>query len=347
MLYDAQSSPTVPWLELLATCYIPLVRVLLSSKKPLSVVFKMSTLSHVSEHLLPRLEIALFDLTQERFTWAKFVDNVPIMEEVWQAQFEDKIAQDLGKRSSWIPSFHYTDTTPSLVYTLLSTTIKGLRELFRHRHFRFIGVDEFKQFRFLTSFVQSINPKVLGLNNMLEIASAVADIPYLGPRVNHTMHERFHGSTLISSWNTKGVVGSYVSETFYEPIGSPATMIGRRYGSLQEHAILLCSLFKGLGVKAYVTVGEIKRRRYIWVTTITEREKATELIGLDVSPAKENELYQQTQFYDDHGGEPVTFDGFGFKKKDTVQSNAQFRRVYDVLQWDPISGNCFDSRNVL
>ena len=101
-LYDALESITIPWNELVATCSIPLARVLLSSKKPLNAVFKMSTLGgELPDTDIPRLEIAIYDTTQERWTWAKVVDATPSVEEVWEVMYADKMKADMATKTKW------------------------------------------------------------------------------------------------------------------------------------------------------------------------------------------------------------------------------------------------------
>ncbi|KAI8920524.1 hypothetical protein BC831DRAFT_478987 [Entophlyctis helioformis] len=325
-LFDSNTSGLLPSTDLIAYACIPLLRVLLSSRKPLSAVLKMTTPEcNLADPEVPRLEIAVSDQTQERWSWSKVVDVYRSSEEVWEAKYETKMKEDLtrsvlghSKKSkkvcrTMVESMHN-------IWSLLLSTQQGLKTLFRHRLFKFVVLDEFNNFRFLPSILSPFDTIDTNLTTPNDLAASVGCIPYkpqvispsdrslfyqkkaastptaaphpspanaAGPGVGGAPSNQHHAcrtaehtdmhsgeSANLSAWYYKGNPAAYATETFFGQVASPSSMLLVRAGSVLEHACLLCSLFLGRHMNAFVAIGEVKRRPYVWVVTISPRANA-------------------------------------------------------------------------
>lgn len=120
-----------------------------------------------------------------------------------------------------------------------------------------------------------------------------------------------------------------------------------RKGTLLEHAILLCGLFLGRGVNAYVAIGKTKSRPYCWVVTIepnttttsTNREERTPEQFLEF-PLLKYQFDFETEFTDGPGN-ILSLDKEKFKNS---ASEENYQPALKVIHWDVMSGSCF-SRN--
>lgn len=149
----------------------------------------------------------------------------------------------------------------------------------------------------------------------------------------------------LCQWLTEGSIGTYATETFMTQVATPSSVLIRRRGTLIEHALLLCSFFRGLHVNAYVAIGEVKSRPYVWVVTIMPRN----MLHNHLSP--EHPMITSKPIKDppttiEFVEEKTThvFNLKDFLKHEAVQSEINFKNNFSVLHWDPLSGACFDSR---
>jgi len=60
----------------------------------------------------------------------------------------------------------------------------------------------------------------------------------------------------------------YCVESLLSPIASPSTLLYRGCGNAMERAVLLCSLFLGMNVQAYIAFGSGQGQRAVWVVTL-------------------------------------------------------------------------------
>jgi hypothetical protein len=89
--------------EVISSASLPLLRVLLSAKKPLRQVLRLSTLDCIVEESdLACIEVGIVDNTQERWAWAKV--------------FDAYIAPDECKKEScWVKCFSYGELIPAWI----------------------------------------------------------------------------------------------------------------------------------------------------------------------------------------------------------------------------------------
>lgn len=181
-------------------------------------------------------------------------------------KYSDKIKHDIGAKTVATPaeSAKAVSVVTDKIWSLFITTVEGLKKIFPLRNFSMILLDEFNDFRFLSAFIKPIRAESDGIERLDDLAKAVAAIPFeptvLAPQwgtelILSDLSDKSESSRL-AQWLTMGKPGQFATETFVGQIASPSTILVRRRASLIEHAILLCSLFRGQHVNAYVAIGE-------------------------------------------------------------------------------------------
>ena len=142
------------------------------------------------------------------------------------------------------------------------SSLDTLKLLFPTRNYSMILLDEYNKFRFLPAFVKPIDDLGKEMEYLDDIARAVASIPFeqtrLAPQWGTQEVIADHGERVdyLASWLTAGKPGTYATETFVSQIAQPSSVLIRRRGNLIEHALILCSTFRGRHVNAYVAIGE-------------------------------------------------------------------------------------------
>jgi hypothetical protein len=189
------------------------------------------------------------------------------------------------------------------------------------------------------------------LKTLDEIAEAVAYIPYeppiVAPQFGNQAFLLNQNEHLLASWKTKGKCpGGFATETFMKQVASPSTMLVRRRGSLIEHAIFLCSLFRGKNVNAFVALGEVKHRPYAWVLTIIHRSDLESYFGsnsglIEEQWNKRNRALDLDSIEYKEDSETVLFRKQEFLKSKQVKEEAEFVKDHVVIHWDPLTGNWF------
>jgi hypothetical protein len=248
LMYDEYDTGTEQWHTLVAVGFIPLSRALLSTKKPLSAIITMMPISSSGKCTnQPKLEVAIHDTTKETWAWAKVADHYVCNETWWRKTMSDKFENDI--RNALLRTDFSRTGAEDFIWEMYKETFHGITRIFPYRQFRFVALDENNSFRFLCQFIQ---PLLLNIESKtcLEISRAISNIPYL----QHS--EESPPQVLIESWLLKGSIGSYFQETFRNPISFISTILTRKSASLLERAILMCSLFLGQKVNAFVAIGE-------------------------------------------------------------------------------------------
>jgi hypothetical protein len=98
-LYDQNHAGNTNTTELLAYASVPLIRVLLSTRKPLTAVIELIRTDCTRNGDNPTLEVAFSDQTQERLNWAKVVDSYMSNEDIWLMKYSEKMKIDLGQHT--------------------------------------------------------------------------------------------------------------------------------------------------------------------------------------------------------------------------------------------------------
>ncbi|KAJ2992659.1 hypothetical protein HDV02_002944 [Globomyces sp. JEL0801] len=320
-LFDSNNMGLKSSVELIAYASMPLIRILMNPKKSFNAVLIMNRLDcddRITSQ--PTLEVSFMDRTSEKYSWAKVADAYPSCED--------------GKEER--------------IWALFLSTLHAIHDLFPLRDFRLIAMDEFQDFRFLCSFIQPINSLDAKLNTLPKMAEAVAHIPYQMPHVYSQASDSEYmndihpyDSKSLAGWIQTGYPGSFATETFMGPIGSPSTVVSRRGAGLVEHANLLCSLFRGKSINAFVALGEVKYRPYAWVVTIIPRSEITKHSQNDQS-FMENQFYHTREQYlklkyNDRETDFV-YQQNKFAKLNSIQLVNRFNEKYSILHWDPLSG---------
>jgi hypothetical protein len=142
------------------------------------------------------------------------------------------------------------------------SSLETLKLLFPTRNYSLILLDEYNKFRFLSAFVKPMYEVGRDLEKLDDLANAVASIPFeqtgLSPQWGTQEVIADYGERVdyVAAWLTAGKPGTYATETFICQTAQPSSVLIRRRGNLIEHALLLCSLFRGKHVNAYVAIGE-------------------------------------------------------------------------------------------
>ncbi|KAJ3108067.1 hypothetical protein HDU97_002302 [Phlyctochytrium planicorne] len=246
-LLDYEDSGVVPHTELVATAYIPLLRVLLSARKPIWTVLRLSPPDCVTrDSELPCVEVSIVDCTQERWAWAKVVDAYTYPEEVWLKKHPVKFNSDLrhkkktparGSKQSRRKASMNNDDTDSKeeetdeysnvrifppekltffqfdVLTQYNTITKPLRVPFRRRTFNTLALDENNTIRPLTSFIRPISMHDEYIITPQDAAVAVARIPYQLPTVPRSEHSRRLLSLHLSSAEEEKITDGELSDS--------------------------------------------------------------------------------------------------------------------------------------
>ncbi|KAI9309973.1 hypothetical protein DFJ73DRAFT_968909 [Zopfochytrium polystomum] len=373
-LLDLNDSGLVQHTEVVATTAVPLLRIMLSAKRPNWLVLRMvPTDSLVSEADMPVLEVSIVDNTQERFAWAKVVDAYTNPEEYWLQKDETKFISDLNtfgtvpsrskgrKQAPEVKTDNPADDSPHNLWAQYNSVTRALRATFSRRTYPTFFLDEHNIIHPATAFVRPIvmhDPRVASPKSA---ALAVAQIPFRSDPIAPTGATRdardgcasgcgvraveagLAGAVVdlpicaVGGWERSASLHSRATECFFGMMNCPQTMIMRRSGSLMEHAILLCGLLLGLGLQAYVAVGKVKRRPYVWVVTITPKTSthATEAVD-DFAPCT-------ISYFASDNDPPVVFFRSKFKHFEEARAIQDVNNRYRIIHWDPLTGSCFNS----
>ncbi|KAJ3411147.1 hypothetical protein HDV05_002661 [Chytridiales sp. JEL 0842] len=235
-LLDFNDSGTVPHSEMIASASLPLLRILISAKKPLRQVLRLNTMDCVvAESDLACIEVSIVDNTQERWAWAKTID----------------------------------------LWNQYSTITRALRGPFRRRMYNAFLLDEHNAICNLTSLVRPIIMHDQRISSPKEAAIAVANIPYhhgivhVSDTTKRLISQHLSAaeedsvasngtsdSLSVAGWPLMHSPFMEATENFYAQVSSPQTMLIKRKGTLMEHAVLLCGLLLGMGVQAYIAIGK-------------------------------------------------------------------------------------------
>ncbi|KAJ3187590.1 hypothetical protein HK101_009343 [Irineochytrium annulatum] len=236
------------------------------------------------------------------------------------------------------------------VWTQYTAVPRALRVPFRRRVFNTLGLDENNVIRPLTSFVRPVTMHDTRLFTPQDAAMAVSRIPYIIPIVpRSTATKRLMAlhmsaaeekvvdnslmtdSTAIAGWMLCQNPHSVATENFYGQISSPQTMLLSRRGSLIEHSLLLCGLLLGMGFKAYVAIGKVKRRPYVWVVTINPITVREDTGNFDeFAPCK-------ISYYYSDENPSVEFQRSEFANlRDAIKAQEANKR-FKVVHWDALT----------
>ncbi|KAJ3089809.1 hypothetical protein HDU96_003632, partial [Phlyctochytrium bullatum] len=376
-LLDYEDSGVVPHTELIAVSYIPLVRVLLSARKPIWSVLRLNPLDCVTpEEDLPCVEVSAVDCTQERWTWAKVVDAYTYPEEVWRTKYAAKFQGDCRplrrkqtrsnrrKMSMGVaedePKEEESQESQFDVLTQYNTLTKPLRIPFRRRTFNTLALDEHNTIRPLTSFVRPITMHDDGIVTPQQAAIAVSRIPYHLPSVPRSELSRKLASAKLSADEEEqlGIAGNAsgggvngLSSDLSDGCGlagwalrysSHLLATENFYAQICSPQTMLLSRRGSLIEHAILLCGLFLGMGYqayvaIGKITINRVEDPDEQDALD-----EFSTPSTIEFEPTGGGKPITFRRGDFKKikeaMEAKESNQRFR----VVHWDAITGMTFD-----
>ena len=193
---------------------------------PWDVLGLSSFASRIEEDLKAGLEVSsepVPDGSRQAFTRKAHLDSM-------LANLDSKAGSPKGGGASSASSSRRKSASLWDMYLHL---LNELCSKFPRREFQLLGVDEYNRFRFLPSFLRPLNKAAAGLSQS-QLARMVADMP-----VDTFPHDIPIGLPSPPRAHTL----------------SPAVVLSRKRGSELELALLLASLFLGLGLDAYLAVG--------------------------------------------------------------------------------------------
>ncbi|KAJ3369566.1 hypothetical protein HDU91_007073 [Kappamyces sp. JEL0680] len=338
--------------ELIYYTAVPLIRVLLSTSKPLNAVLELTRPDCYKEpQTRPELEVSFIDKTLEAWSWTKVVDSYLSSEDIWLMKYSEKIKKDLGSLTIAFdaPNKKAAQMLEEKIWSIFITTIESLKSLFPLRNFSMILLDEYNKFRFLPAFIRPIDDLGNGLERLDDIAKAVANIPYeqtrLAPQwgTQAIISDQSDAPDYLAKWLTFGKPGSAATETFVGQIGSPSSTLIKRKGNLIEHALLLCSFFRGQHINAYVAIGQAKKRPFTWVVTVIPRSQLHNFLNAGhpaLSAQSLAALPDEVEHQDTNGD--YTFVQTNFLKCQTVRQEMAFKKKYSVIHWSVLSGHSYE-----
>ncbi|KAJ3222617.1 hypothetical protein HK099_002087 [Clydaea vesicula] len=342
-LFDYNSGFSGCHKELIGKSYIPLSSVLLSSKKPLWTFLTLESIDCVTSDIYkPQLEVFIVDQTLDSYSWPKLVDAFPHEEDVWMKHYNYFKNDLLSKNFSTSYSPNKINLNPFDHYRSL---LNILRESFKRRSFNVIAMDENENFRFLPCF---ITPTKCHKNNsnLAELATAVSNIPLwhkilpFSPETTRLSkfseqnldedeeENKFFWSNLNLGVNKlKTVAANYCTHNFYSKVDSPSRA----------------------GANAYVAIGKLKTRPYVWVVTIEDNtfsaDTLTPLLQKNMNIRYPNLTVGNGNSLDTSsiGGTPLSLPRANFFSFDNSATAVKDNCNRKVFHWDPTSGACYSN----
>ncbi|KAJ3234634.1 hypothetical protein HDU81_001289 [Chytriomyces hyalinus] len=294
-LMDFEDCGSTHHTETLAVGTIPLMKILMSVKKPMFQVIQLNTLDCVTHpDNLPNLELSITDKTRELWAWAKITDAYPSPEEVWLKKHADKVLSDVGNRKTGHKMATVVSENEIDLWDSYCQIARPLRVPFRRRKFHTFALNEFNKLVPLTSLVtpMPIPEQGMSIKTPIDAAVEVSRIPYYPSMVGRSretdqlislnLSDKEEESLVLSDqsveaqtlagWHAQYPWSLAATQNFYGHVASPQTMLLQRRGTLLEHAILLCNLLLGMGLSSYIAIGRVKQRPYTWVVTLLKSD---------------------------------------------------------------------------
>lgn len=147
-------------------------------------------------------------------------------------------------------------------------------------------------------------------------------------------------SNQVAAWCLAASPPDFLSENFFPQMSSPSCMIARREGTLLEHAIAFCSILLGMEENAYVAIGNVKKRCYIWVIILKPKVESSQLTQEHISSEK-FEMDQNSTYTYGSSESRQSFRVEDFTIFSKTESIRKFNDSTVVLHYDIATGNHF------
>ncbi|KAI8846663.1 hypothetical protein BC829DRAFT_261294 [Chytridium lagenaria] len=376
-LMDYEDSGIVPHTELLATAYIPLIRVLLSARKPIWVVLRLNTPDCVTRETdLPCIEVSIMDCTQERWAWAKVVDAYTYPEEVWFSKHPVKFTTDLKHVKKKPPSrgskqSQYSRRRTSMaeeqeakeetegdedsnfdVLTQYNSITKPLRVPFRRRTFNTLALDENNTIRPLTSFVRPITMHDECIVTPQQAAVAVARIPYQLPVVPHTEASRRLISLHVSAEEEERIGEGEITDSAatagwplrYAPHGLATENL---FAQIAAPQTMLLARRGSLMEHAILLCGLMLGMGFQSYVAIGKVKRRPYVWVVTVNPVFDRDVSQPVDEFvpcnitfesTNNAHPPIVFRRTEFKKIKEAMEAQEVNKKFKIVHWDPLTG---------
>ena len=203
------------------------------------------------------------------------------------------------------------------------------------------------------------------INSVNDLCASFSAIPFTNKKVPvsrltkqlwalqiATDHESSNGfdslqSNQVAAWTVAANPPDFLSENFFAQISSPSCMLSRREGSLMEHAMAFCSMLIGRNENAYIAIGNVKKRCYIWVVVFklkTEHNHTVQKQRKICSEDEDNIVGEQSAIYTyGPANSRETFAAEDFELFSKIKEVRQINGDLDVLHFDTATGCSFQA----
>ncbi|ORY49523.1 hypothetical protein BCR33DRAFT_847478 [Rhizoclosmatium globosum] len=357
-LMDFDGSGSAHNSEVIGVTTIPLLKILLSVKKPMWQVVKLNQMdSCLALSRLPVLELSISDNTREQWAWAKIVDAYAVPEEVWYKKHQSKVLADLNKLSR-MPNIDPSSSSSSYMdfdlWGNYRDMIRPLRTSFRRRCFHTFTLNEHNQVVPLTTLVTPITipDSNTAISTPQDAAKHVARIAYrtaivarskmtnllISKCLSDAQEEALaRADRIMENQSAAGWRAQYgwclsATQNLFAQVSSPQTVLLQKQGTLMELSMLLCGLLLGLGIPSYVAIGHVKRRPYVWVVSILQSESASAVVD-------EMDDFAACQIvYTNVVGNPLAYNRTDFRQMAEAAKRQNGNKEVQIVHWDAATG---------
>lgn len=255
-LWDHVSLGPSPHNELLGFAYIPLASALQTAPSAVPHLLQLTTPYMLPPGVPPMVLEAIVQCDHDGLY--QFYRS---SEDAWFTRFRDELDEQLSTYCLAVeaPPVHQQYLTnggqPTKFahhvkrehgasfnfFKIYNRQYKQLRHQFKRRHLRYVQPDEDGVFRPTCSHLCALRSHLTDprdvARNIARLRDAAPPFPHMARQVNR------------------------------QCAAAPSMVLTTQRASLFERAVLLCSLFIGLGLDAYIATGHSNKRRNIWVVT--------------------------------------------------------------------------------
>ncbi|ORZ35634.1 hypothetical protein BCR44DRAFT_37706 [Catenaria anguillulae PL171] len=239
--------------------------------------------------------------------------------------------------------------TLSNFWNYYTSVIDSTHHLFPRRNYAVLALDECNTFRTLSSFLCPI--RLGGKYTRHDIANYVARIPFYSSwtAFSDTTHRQLSKLTSAIAnklhHSTQPLSDSFLhpvvcAESRFTQVATPGSLVSRGFGSVLDHAILLCSLFLGAGHDAYLAIGTTYGKHTVWVITIDRRKHSHPVFSADIVEDTPTNNHSNA-----FRGGSSPFDPHAFLQRSKLEAVQRANAQLVVQHWDPMQGKSWTSWN--
>lgn len=303
-LWDRSSHEKISHLEWIASASAPISPILLSPSETVTLFLQAYAPTVVQPahgaiaNIRVTLKVTAKDFPNATLWQLGLPENV---EDTWRTAFPYKMAADLrrGLSKSSVVDLHRR------VWHRYNNLYQQLKHALPRRTWQFVSLTERNTFQYLCCFVRPL------------VSS---------PTARSSELIAYHVSRIQSSamWSTSHVPSRQPPPDAAQ-IASPSLLLFRQQGQPLELAILLCDLFLGIDMNAYIAIGTAYGVKHYWVITLEKQAASTvsrcgHVQKTDVPTLADNPANR------------------GFQQELFTVNQAAEDRVWFIRHWEPATG---------